>query len=222
MLDRIAYCRLGWFKNIHSLYERCDLRIVVIISSLRCSSPVHRSVKSNYHLLRRGQISNNMLYPFGSKYLTPTKDFRRLSILLSIYNSPHASQHKIGKENDLSSSMVNNYIKCFKEEGIINVTGSTNRNQRYYLTQAGYSELMRSFLSYSAEIVQIYGAVKREISKILRRYLKEGIQTIVLFGAAETAEVVYAAVKQTSLSVIGIVDSDPLKQGKRFDARRRS
>jgi hypothetical protein len=38
-----------------------------------------------------------------------------------------------------------------------------------------------------------------------------------LFGVAETAEVVYAAIKESSLVVIGVIDSDPTKQGKPFN-----
>ena len=40
---------------------------------------------------------------------------------------------------------------------------------------------------------------------------------MVLFGAAETAEVVYAAIRSSSLKVIGVVDSDTCKQGKTFE-----
>lgn len=113
--------------------------------------------------------------------------------------------------------MVNNYIKCLKKEGVITVAGKTNRTQSYHLTQNGQNELRESLLAYSSEIVQLYSAVKCEIAQIMKEFYKEGIRTLVLFGVAETAEVVFAAIKNSPLVVIGVVDSDPSKQGQAFN-----
>ena len=41
---------------------------------------------------------------------------------------------------------------------------------------------------------------------------------MVLFGAAETAELVHAAAEGSGLQVVGIVDSDPSRQGRRIGA----
>jgi NADH/NAD ratio-sensing transcriptional regulator Rex len=113
--------------------------------------------------------------------------------------------------------MVNNYIKALQRDGLIRVTGNTNRTQRYHLTDKGRNVLREDFLCYSAEIVQLYGAVKSEISSILQDFFEENIRTVVLFGVAETAEVVHAAMKQTDLEIVGVVDSDTDKQGKSFN-----
>ena len=94
-----------------------------------------------------------MIEPYNSRYLTPTKDFRRLSVLRCIYGTPKASQHRIAKQTNLSSSMVNNYIKSLAREGLITVNGATNRTIRYHLTSSGQSELRKSLIDYSAEIV---------------------------------------------------------------------
>jgi predicted transcriptional regulator len=158
-----------------------------------------------------------MLKAIHSNYLNPTKSSRRLSVLMSIRNEPNASQHKIAKCANLSSSMVNNYIKCLKEEGFITVAGETNRTQSYHLTMDGQNELRESLLAYSSEIVQLYSAVKCEIAQIMKGFYQEGIRTLVLFGVAETAEVVHAAIKNSALVVIGVVDSDPTKQGQPFN-----
>jgi DNA-binding MarR family transcriptional regulator len=158
-----------------------------------------------------------MIQPFCAKFITPTKFSRRLAVLLSIQNAPRVSQHKIARSADLSSSMVNNYIKRLKREGLITVRGDTNRTQSYHLTSLGQNELKDSLLLYSAEIVQLYSSVKRQIAKMLNTFYAEGIRTLVLFGIAETAEVVYAAVRETGLVVIGAVDSDESKQGQPFN-----
>ena len=158
-----------------------------------------------------------MLKAIHSDYLNPTKRTRRLSVLMSIRNEPSASQHKIARCANLSSSMVNNYIKCLRREGFITVSGKTNRTQSYHLTKHGQNELRESLLAYSSEIVQLYSAVKCEIAQIMLGFYREGIRTLVLFGVAETAEVVFAAIKDLPLVVIGVVDSDPKKQGNLFN-----
>jgi predicted transcriptional regulator len=158
-----------------------------------------------------------MIIPYESNFLSPTKFVRRLSILHVIHDQPDVSQHTIGRMTHLSSSMVNNYIKWLRDEGLIRVEGATNRTQSYHLTSAGNRMLRDSLLSYSAEIVQMYGSVKREMANILNEFYSEGIRTVVLFGAAETAEVVHAALKETDLVMIGVVDSDSQKQGCAFN-----
>jgi predicted transcriptional regulator len=158
-----------------------------------------------------------MLTAIHSNYLNPTKRSRRLSVLMSIRNEPSASQHKIAKCANLSSSMVNNYIKCLKAEGVITVSGKTNRTQSYHLTPDGQNELRESLLAYSSEIVQLYSAVKCEVTQIMDGFYQEGIRTLVLFGVADTAEVVFTAIKNTPLIVIGVVDSDPAKHGQPFN-----
>ncbi len=158
-----------------------------------------------------------MINPFNSKYLSPTKQFRQLSLLLAIHESPESSQHHIGKTTMLSASMVNNYMKFFSYKGLIDIYGENHRNRSYHLTESGQKQLRDSLLSYSAEIVQLYSAVKREISRILDGLFEEGIRTIVLFGAAETAEIVYASIRETQLVVIGVVDNDHKKHGILFN-----
>ena len=107
-----------------------------------------------------------MITSIKSKFLTPSKELRRLSILSAICNDSKISQHKIGTASNLSSSMVNNYIKEFLANELITVSGETNRSQQYHLTVKGREEL-KSFLdSYSAEINGIHDNAQESISKI--------------------------------------------------------
>ncbi len=158
-----------------------------------------------------------MFRPFLFKYISATKHTSSLSVLLSIQKTPDASQHQIARRSNLSSSMVNNYIKQLKQENLITIEGDTNRTLSYHLTPQGHNKLKQSLLSFSIETMQLYSFVKQEIAQILQGYFEEGIRTLVLFGVAETAEVVYAAIKRTPLVVIGTVDSDMSKHGTPFN-----
>jgi DNA-binding MarR family transcriptional regulator len=158
-----------------------------------------------------------MIEPFIATFLSPTKKYRRLSALQAIHGDPNISQHAIARLTHLSSSMVNNYIKIFQKEGLIRVTGKTNRTRRYHLTTRGHEELITLLITYSAEIIQLYGAAKHQLAKRLQGFSASGIEKIILFGAAETAEVVHAALKEAPLQIVGVIDSDPMKQGMPFN-----
>ncbi len=138
-------------------------------------------------------------------------------MLLVIHNDPTASQQKIAELTDMSSSMVNNYIKEHQKNKLVTVTGNTNRTTSYHLSASGRNMLISSLLSYSTDIVQIYGAAKRELSASLNKINSHGVNSITLFGAAETCEVVHAAIKETPLKVVAILDNDRNKQGKPFN-----
>jgi len=157
-----------------------------------------------------------MVEPYKSQYLDPSKQYRRFSLLLCINKDPEISQKLLGEKTCLSSSMVNNYIKELSKDGLLMVSGTSNRSMTYHLTPKGRECLSQSFLGFSAEIVQFYASVRREIVEILAESYLEGIRTMVLYGASDTAEIVYSAIQKTELVVTGVVDNDSNKTGKLF------
>jgi DNA-binding MarR family transcriptional regulator len=157
-----------------------------------------------------------MVEPYTSQYFEPSKHYRRFSLLLSIQKNIDISQKLLGKKTNLSSSMVNNYIKELSKDGLLNVSGSSNRSITYHLTEKGSEYVSQSFLTFSSEIVQFYASVRSEIVEILAKSYQEGVRTIVLYGASDTAEIVYSAIQKTELVLTGVVDNDPKKTGKLF------
>ncbi|MBW1780209.1 MAG: hypothetical protein JRL30_05675 [Deltaproteobacteria bacterium] len=135
---------------------------------------------------------------------------------MAIHNFPEISQRKVGRIARLSSSMVNNYMKELQKQELITITGKTNRTREYHLTERGRDELLSLLISYSAEIIRLYGEAKEEIVRRLHQIREEGIRKVVLFGASSTAEVVSAGINEVQLKVVGVVDSDQKKQGGRF------
>ncbi len=158
-----------------------------------------------------------MLKIFDSQFLAPNKEYKKLALLSTIDSAPDCSQHYLGRVTSLSSSMVNNYIKTFKKEALITVSGETNRSVSYHLTEKGKKFLSSTLLVYSAEVIQIYGTIKRGIEEILKEHYNNGVRNVVFFGVSETAEVVYTALKNTEIEITGVVDSDKNKQGNTFN-----
>ena len=110
--------------------------------------------------------------------------------------------------------MANGYIKDMLGRGLIQMTGDNRRKIQYFLTPEGRKLLSEMLRSYSTEVIQLYGAAKKSIEEKLKRFLKEGISRVVLFGAAETGEVVLAAAEKLPLAVVAVVDNDKSKHYK--------
>ena len=150
-----------------------------------------------------------------TSFLTPTKEFRRLSILSAIHHQPHASQHKIARQANLSSAMVNSYIRNLATQGLIEKKSRNQRDFNYFLTQTGKDLLFSLLMEYSAEVVQFYSGAKREISQRLAGILNGSSKTkVVLYGASDTCEIVLQALLDfPNTQVVGIIDGGPEKQG---------
>ena len=152
----------------------------------------------------------------GLKFFKHSPLFKRLLILAAIEKDPHISQNNLAEEVGLTSSMINNYIRELSKEELISIQGKTNRTMSYNLTPRGIRVKMTLLITYTLETTGLYQDAKQEFARKLQEVYDEGIHNAVLFGASETAEILYNASKSLDLEIIGIVDNDPDKQGKLF------
>jgi DNA-binding MarR family transcriptional regulator len=150
------------------------------------------------------------------EFLRPTKTMRELFVLLCLDETEKVSQHELARRIGVSSSMANNYMKQLVGQGLVEASGDTNRTMKYAVTRKGNGRLSGLMSTYSREIARLYSIAKHEVEKRLLQLHDTGIKTVVLFGAAETGELVYAAAKNTPLNIVGWVDSDKAKQQLRF------
>ncbi|MFH1550175.1 MAG: winged helix-turn-helix transcriptional regulator [Planctomycetota bacterium] len=147
-------------------------------------------------------------------FFKPKKPTRVLTILESIDNNPRVSQASLATKVGISAAMANSYIKDMLGRGLIQMTGNNRRKIQYFLTPEGRKLLSEMLRSYSTEVIQLYGAAKKSIEEKLKRFLREGISRVALFGAAETCEVVLAAAEKLPLAVVAVVDNDKSKHHK--------
>lgn len=152
----------------------------------------------------------------GYRFFKPSKDLRELHVLNYIEEDSHISQNDLAEKVGIVPSMANNYIKALKRSSLVRVEGSTNRSKRYFLTPKGRKKKMALLIASSAEIIQMYTATKKEFVGKLNTFYVEGLRRVVLFGAADTCEVVSTAIRDTSIKIAGIVDNDEKKHGSCF------
>jgi predicted transcriptional regulator len=149
-------------------------------------------------------------------FLRPTKTMRELFLLLSVQESRHLSQHQLARRIGVSSAMANNYMTDLTSRGLVTASGRTNRSMKYEVTAQGRDRLTFLMSGYSKEIARMYSIAKQETEKRLVQLYAQGLKRVVLFGAAETGELVYSAAKATPMKIVGLVDNDVTKHRKLF------
>lgn len=150
------------------------------------------------------------------QFLQPTASYRELILLDEIGRNPRVTQTELALKAGIVPAMVNNYMKNFVRDDLISVEGNKTRNMRYSLTVQGERKKFELLLSYVKETVKLYKNAKEGLKTRLREFFGEGIRTIILYGAADTAELAFSAAEEIGIDVLGIVDGSEKKQGKEF------
>ena len=159
---------------------------------------------------------SGIFHPQDTEFFLPTKLHRELLVLISVHGDPDISQYRLASAAGMCPTQANTYIRALTGKGLIIKEGKNNRNMTYRLSETGQQRLNGLLSSYSLDIVHIYSAFKNELRKQLKFMTDSGYRRVVLFGAGETAQLVYAALETLPINVISIVDNDISKQGQRF------
>ena len=150
-----------------------------------------------------------------STYFLPTKQYRQLSIMLTMCREPDLRQQEIAEQVNMSGAMVNGYIKQLNEAGFIKIEKKNKRDFEYRLTELGRRQLMDHLMACSAEIVQFYSMAKEELIQRLDDIFVDGQPAkVILYGGSETARLVVSSLERFSaVKIMAIVDSDSQKWG---------
>lgn len=153
-----------------------------------------------------------MLMPEGD-FLRPTTQNRMLAILEALEDNAAVSQSRLGECTGLSVAMINSYLKKMCDQGLVERRPINAKSYSYLITEEGHSMRRRYLGDYCAEIVRSYTTIKKHVHAKLNRLALEGKKRLVLWGASETCEIVLSALRNTSLTVLALVDSDTDKHG---------
>lgn len=143
-------------------------------------------------------------------------DLRNLQLLEEISNNSNISQRMLSQKIGLALGATNFCLKKMVRKGYIKIKGINHKRISYYLTPAGISEKTKLAYFFVEYTVQHYRNLKRNLSSKLNMISQEGIRRIVFYGADEIIEIIFAALHETNLELVGIIDDKKDKQGKRF------
>jgi FlaA1/EpsC-like NDP-sugar epimerase len=148
------------------------------------------------------------------QFIKPSRDYRELRILGEIGENRRTTQRVLARSAQISLTVLNEYLDRMSSSGWVEIEVKSSRLYLYRLTPLGKVRLDELFFSMSREVIQFYGQVKAEFRHRLSLHQEGGVSRVVLFGAAETGEMVLAAGSDLGIEFVGVVDNDPSRQGK--------
>jgi len=148
------------------------------------------------------------------KFITTTYYTKIMFILDMIQRNNKITQMKIAKAIGTGDAIINRYIKDLCYRGYIGKIGKNNRNMQYKLTEKGRNYFEELYLTYLFELMLVYRETKKPLVDFTQKVYKEGIKTVLLYGAGEVINVAIETLEDANFKIIGIVDDSPQKQGK--------
>ena len=158
------------------------------------------------------------MHEVKNKFLKPTEHLRDLQVLEEISKDSFVSQRKLSQRLGVALGVTNACLKKMVNKGLIKAKGINHKRIAYYLTPKGFTEKTRLTYHFLEYTIRYYTNLKDNISAKLNALSRARHRRIVCYGAGEVMEVVFIILNQTDLelSVLGVVDDDKKKQGKRL------
>jgi FlaA1/EpsC-like NDP-sugar epimerase len=150
------------------------------------------------------------------KFLKPTEHLRNLKLLEEVSKDSAISQRKLSIRLGVALGVTNACLKSMIKKGYIRARGINHKRIAYYLTPRGFQEKARLAYHFLQHNVTYYIELKRNIASKLRSLVVSGVKRVVFYGAGEAMEIAYITMQEIPLDLIGIVDDDPAKQGRRL------
>lgn len=151
-----------------------------------------------------------------NNFLKPSEDFKNLQLLEEISRDSNASQRKLSQRLGVALGVTNACLKKMVKKGYIKIKGINHKRISYFLTPEGFSEKTRLTYHFLEYTVHYYIDLKKNLSEKLDTISKEGIRRVVYYGAGDVMEVTFVTMHQTKLELLGIIDDDKDKQGKKI------
>lgn len=161
-------------------------------------------------------MNNFTVLPLRKQYYAPSKDTWVLAILDALSQDCDLSQRELAGRVGLSGAVINQRLRELQARKLLRFEIRNGKSYRYVLTPEGERLRGEMISRCTCEAIHIYTALKRHCRERLEWLRSKGIQKIVVFGAAETCEVVISALSGLPLRIVALVDNDTSKHGTVF------
>ena len=135
-----------------------------------------------------------------------------------IEKNPSVSQRKLSDQLGVALGVINGFIKKMVYEGMIAVKGTNHKHITYFLTPKGFTEKERLTYHFLDQTIIFYADLKGRVNDGLDNLISKGHKNILCYGAGQIMELVFVVLNSTrsGLNILGIVDDDKQKQGKKM------
>ena len=134
------------------------------------------------------------------------QDLRALQLLEEIEKDYAPSQRDLARKLNVSLGLVNLFIKRFVRKGYFKITTIPRNRVKYMLTPKGAAEKTRLTYEYIQYSFQFYRGARKKLRELFKGLVAEGVHRIVLYGAAEFAEIACVALHETPIEMVAVVD----------------
>ena len=133
-------------------------------------------------------------------------ELNELRLMGEIGRDGETSQRELARRLNLSLGLINTFLKRLVSKGYFKVTTMPRNRVKYLLTPSGIARKTKLTMEYLKYSMHFYRDVKNLLIDTYARLQKNGVKSVVFFGAGEVAELAYLYLKMTELVLMGIVD----------------
>ena len=148
------------------------------------------------------------------RFLKPTEHLRNLQLLEEVSKDSAISQRRLSIRLGVALGVTNACLRRMIKRGYIRARGINHKRIAYYLTPRGFQEKARLAYRFLQHNVTYYIELKKNIASKLNSLAASGVKRIIFYGAGEAMEVAYITMQEIPIKLVGIIDDDPVKQGK--------
>ena len=130
-----------------------------------------------------------------------------LGLLDSVEREGAKSQRRLAAELGIALGLVNAYLKRCVKKGLVKVRQAPARSYAYYITPQGFSEKSRLTVEYLSSSFSFFRQAKGECSELFRAAKENGVQTVVLVGQSDLAEIAALCAIEHSVDIVGVVEA---------------
>ena len=142
------------------------------------------------------------------------EDLHILRLMGEVDRDGNSSQRELSQRLDISVGLVNTFLKRLVNKGYFKVKTMPRNRVKYFLTPEGLARKARLTADYLRYSVNFYKDIKTLLLDKYAEMEKDGVNSILFFGAGEVADLAYLYLQLTPIYLAGIIDDS--KKGKSF------
>lgn len=135
-----------------------------------------------------------------------------LELLDAVERERAGSQRILASELGIALGLVNAYLRRCVKKGLVKVRGTPARRYVYFLTPQGLAEKSRLTLQYMSTSFEFFRRAKADCLAQLQGARAAGVQTVVLAGQSDLAEIAALCALEQGVEIVGIVDPDGARE----------
>ena len=136
---------------------------------------------------------------------------RDLHVLEEIEENPVLTQRSLSTKLGMALGLTNLYIKRLAHKGYIKITTFPKGRVKYLITPRGIAEKSRLTCEYIQYSLHYFRDVRQRFDRVLIQLKQLGVESIVVFGSGELAEMAYLSLQGTQFKFLGFVSETPEK-----------